>query len=184
MTELALNILDISNNSLRAGATEVKIQICVDTKADILVIEITDNGKGMSPEFLKTVTDPFATTRTTRRVGMGLPLIKMEAEMSGGSFEITSELNKGTSVRTAFGLSHIDRPPLGDVAQTIGVLIGSPFDTEYVLVYSVDGEEYRFETAQIKEVLDGVDIRSAEVIVFLTQMIREKLCNLNGGKIL
>jgi len=184
MTELALNILDISNNSLRAGATEVIIEICADTKADILSIKITDNGKGMSLEFLKTVTDPFATTRKTRRVGMGLPLIKMEAEMAGGSFDITSEVGKGTSVTTVFGLTHVDRPPLGDVAETIAVLIGAPEETEYVLVYSVDGEEYRFDTKEIKEVLDGVDIRSTEIIVFLTQMIRENINKINGGKIL
>ncbi len=184
MTELALNVLDITNNSLRAGATKVGIEICADTKADTLSIKITDNGKGMTPEFLQKVTDPFATTRTSRRVGMGLPLIKMEAIMTGGSFDITSKVGEGTTVTTVFGLSHIDRPPLGDIAETMAVLIGSESETDYVLVFSVDGEEYRFDTVEIKEVLDGVDIRSNEIILYLTQMIRENLSKLIGGKIL
>jgi len=184
MTELSLNVLDISNNSLRAGATRVEIEISADTKANTLKLRIADNGKGMSPEFLATVTDPFATTRTSRRVGMGLPLLKMEAIMTEGSFDIKSEVGKGTEVVAVFGLSHVDRPPLGDMADTMAVLIGSEFDTDYLFIFSVDGEEYRFDTLEIKEILDGVDIRSSEVIIYLTQMIRENLSNLNGGKIL
>lgn len=184
MTELALNILDISNNSVRAGATEVKIEVSVCEKNDILSIAIEDNGCGMSPEFLERVSDPFATTRTSRKVGMGIPLFKMEALMTGGTFDIKSEEGKGTRVEAQFGLSHIDRPPLGDLGETMAVLIGSEPQMEFILTFTSAEGEYIFDTREIKGILEGVDITSSEIINFLKQMIDENISKLNGGRIL
>ncbi len=160
MEELALNILDIACNSVRAEASLIKIDIAADTVKDVLLISVSDDGKGMSEEFLRTVTDPFATTRTTRKVGMGIPLFKMAAENSDGSFLITSKVGVGTTTKATFALSHI------------------------VLNYSVDGKEYVFDTRRVKEILDGVDINSTEIIVYLKEMIDENITNINGGLII
>ena len=111
MEELALNILDIACNSVRAKASLIRIDVAADTKKDVLQISVSDDGKGMSEEFLKTVTDPFATTRTTRKVGMGIPLFKMAAESADGAFAITSKVGVGTTTKASFALSHIDRMP-------------------------------------------------------------------------
>ena len=184
MEELALNILDIACNSVRADASLIKIDIAADTNKDVLQISVSDNGKGMSEEFLKTVTDPFATTRTTRKVGMGIPLFKMAAESAGGEFSITSSVGVGTTTKASFILSHIDRMPLGDVAGTMVALIGQAGSADIVLSYSVDGNEYVFDTREVKEILDGVDINSTEIIVYLKEMIDENITSINGGLII
>ncbi len=184
MEELALNILDIACNSVRAEASLIKIDIVADTVKDVLLISVSDDGKGMSEEFLRTVTDPFATTRTTRKVGMGIPLFKMAAENSDGSFLITSKVGVGTTTKATFALSHIDRMPLGDVAGTVVALIGQAEKADIVLNYSVDGKEYVFDTRRVKEILDGVDINSTEIIVYLKEMIDENITSINGGLII
>lgn len=184
MEELALNILDIACNSVRAEATLITIEVCADTKADRLIISVSDNGKGMSEEFLKTVTDPFATTRKTRKVGMGIPLFRMAALDTGGDFSITSKVGVGTVTKAEFVLSHIDRMPLGDLASTIVTLIGQAGSADILLKYSVDGREYLFDTREVKEVLEGVDINSTEIIVYLKDMIDENITSINGGSII
>ncbi len=184
MEELALNILDIACNSVRAKASLIRIDVTADTKKDVLQISVSDNGKGMSEEFLKTVTDPFATTRTTRKVGMGIPLFKMAAESADGAFSITSKVGVGTTTKASFALSHIDRMPLGDVAGTMVALIGQAEKADIVLTYSVDEREYVFDTRDVKRILDGVDINSTEIIVYLKEMIDENITNINGGLII
>lgn len=181
MEELALNVLDIASNSVRAGASLIRVSVSADTDSDLLTIEVADNGKGMDEEFLKTVCDPFATTRKTRKVGMGIPLFKMAAESTGGEFSIQSSLGVGTLTRATFTLSHIDRTPLGDIASSITVLIGQAENSEVLFEYSVNGNKYVFDTREIKRVLDGVDINSAEIIVYLKEMIDENIAKINGG---
>ena len=119
MRELSLNILDIVENSVRAGATLIKVSVIA--KDGFLTIEIADDGKGMSEEFLRSVTDPFTTTRTTRKVGMGIPLFKMAAETANGSFDIKSKLGAGTTVTAKFEIDNVDRAPLGNLAETAAV---------------------------------------------------------------
>ena len=119
MRELSLNVMDIVQNSVRAGASLITVQVAESKKHDTLTITITDNGCGMSAEQVKSVIDPFFTTRTTRKVGLGVPLFKMEAEMTGGSFQIDSEEGKGTKVTAVFRPSHVDMIPLGDIASVI-----------------------------------------------------------------
>lgn len=182
MRELALNILDVAENSLRAKAT--KIQIDVDVADDTIRIAVADNGRGMSEEFLSRVADPFTTTRTTRKVGLGLPLIKMEAEMSGGSFGITSEVGVGTTVTTTFGRNHIDRPPMGNLAETLVALLPDLGETRLIFSYRAFGKCFTLDTDEVKQQLDGVPIDAPDILVFLRDMTEENIATINGGIVL
>jgi len=127
MEDLSLHILDIVENSLAAGASRIEIRITEDTRQDLLALEISDNGKGMDPETARRTLDPFFTTRTTRKVGLGLPLLAQAAEQAGGRLEVVSGPGRGTTVRAEFRLSHPDMKPLGDVAETLrAILAGRP----------------------------------------------------------
>lgn len=179
MRELALNILDIVENSVKANATLVEIDVIA--KDNLLTIAIKDDGKGMSKEFLAKVTDPYTTTRTTRKVGMGLPLLKMEAEMSGGSFKIESELGVGTTVTTCFEINHIDRPPLGDLGETMSTLLCNGDLVDYVLNYSVDDVGFSLDTRELKNELDGIPLDEPEVLLFVKNYIRENISQIGGA---
>lgn len=179
MRELALNILDIVENSVKANATLVEIDVIA--KDNLLTIAIKDDGKGMSKEFLAKVTDPYTTTRTTRKVGMGLPLLKMEAEMSGGSFKIESELGVGTTVTTCFEINHIDRPPLGDLGETMSTLLCNGDLVDYVLKYSVDDVGFSLDTRELKNELDGISLDEPEVLLFVKNYIRENISQIGGA---
>ena len=184
MEELALNILDIACNSVAANATKVRISVSADTSKDLLSISVKDNGRGMDKEFLPTVADPFATTRKTRKVGMGIPLFKAAAQVADGMFSIESEVGKGTETKATFKLSHIDRMPLGDLAATVVTLIGTAGEADIVFSYTVNTQNYVFDTGEIRKVLDGVDINSPEIIVYIKDMIDENITRINGGLIL
>lgn len=182
MRELSLNILDVCENSLRAKADEVRVDVVVDQTT--ITIVIADNGCGMTKEFLQRVTDPFTTTRTTRKVGLGLPLIKMEAEMSGGRFEITSEPNKGTTVTTTFARDHIDRPPLGDMGETVAALLPDLGETRLIFSYRAFGQSFTLDTDEVKASLDGVPLDTPEVLVFLKELTNDNITTINGGIVL
>ena len=139
MRELSLNILDIAQNSLSAGAGLVTLTVDEDSGADSLTLRVEDDGRGMDADTLQRVRDPFYTTRTTRKVGMGIPLFRMAAEMTGGSLDIVSEPGKGTAVTASFSLSHIDRMPLGDMAGTVTALIRLNPGVDFVYRHTVDG---------------------------------------------
>lgn len=177
MRELSLHILDIVENSVKANATLVQVDI--EVKDGYLYITVVDNGKGMSEEFLAKVVDPFTTTRKTRKVGLGIPLIKQSAELAEGEFSITSKLGEGTTVRTSYKLDSIDRVPLGDVPETITTLLYP--DVEFVWRYAVNGEEFIFDTREVKEELQGVPIDSPEILVFLKSLLKENIDSINGG---
>lgn len=172
-----MHILDIAENSVKAGAT--LIESTIEKEGDILTITVKDNGKGMSREFLEKATDPFTTTRTTRKVGLGIPLLKMASENAGGSFKIESELGKGTIVRAMFDINHIDRMPLGNIAETITALLNP--DTDFLWTYRVDGREFSFDTREAKEELGGVPIDNPEVLIFLKSYLKEHIESINGG---
>lgn len=171
MRELSLNILDIVENSVKAEAKIVYIDVIA--KDNVLTISIKDDGKGMSEEFLSRVTDPYTTTRTTRKVGMGLPFLKMEAEMAGGTFDIRSKLGEGTTVTTTFAIDHIDRPPLGDLGETMSILISNGDEVDYVLHFVFYETDFVFDTRELKEQLDGVPMDEPEVLLFIKNYIRE-----------
>ncbi|MBQ8794974.1 MAG: sensor histidine kinase [Clostridia bacterium] len=178
MKELSLNILDISKNSVKAGAELTEIYITED--ASTLTLEIKDNGCGMKKEMLDSVTDPFTTTRTTRPVGMGIPLLKLAAEMTEGSFRITSRSeseypeNHGTEVTAVFNKNHIDFTPLGDVISSITTLIqGSP-NADFLFNHTTEKGEVTLDTRELRAVLGDVSLDTFEVILWIQDYLKEQ----------
>ena len=156
MPEISLNILDVAENSTRAQASRVEISVEVDTEADTLTITIADDGCGMTPEQVEQVTDPFFTTRTTRKVGLGVSFFKLAAELSGGTFQIASVPDEGTTVKAVFGLSSVDRMPLGDMTSTMHTLITMHEDTDFLYRFQIDEDAFTLDTAEMREILGGV----------------------------
>ena len=184
MRELALNILDIAENSLSAGAKLVEIEVCADFEADRMSISIRDDGKGMSKEMLATVCDPFTTTRTTRKVGMGLPLFKYSAESAGGNFFIESEEGKGTSVRAEYQIGHVDRMPLGDFGGVALQLVTMNPNTDFVISAKSGEGEGVLDTRQMREILgEDIPFGAPEVRAFLKEYIKENLTDIFGGRL-
>ncbi len=175
MKELSLNILDIVKNSTKAQATKIEITLAENTASGFLTIIIKDNGCGMSSDFLKKVIDPFTTTRTTRKVGLGLPLFKLAAEQAGGSMEIVSKEGVGTTVTATFEIENIDRMPVGDLAGTFVTLVQGDPEVRFVLTCRVDGDEFVADTDEIKEILEGMPITSPQVLVWLGGFISENM---------
>lgn len=173
MKDLSLNLLDISQNSVTAGASRIDIEVHESQNLDRVSITITDNGRGMSPEFLAAVTDPFVTTRTTRKVGLGLPLLKMEAEMADGGLEIESAVGVGTKVHAWFRRSHIDMPPPGDMTGSIVTLIQGNPNLDIYYTRRTDAGEYTLATPEVREELGGVPLDEPEVLAWLTVFLTE-----------
>jgi len=173
LRELALHLLDIAENSVSALASIIQISIEENRAADRLRIVIEDNGKGMDAQTVARITDPFVTSRTTRKVGLGIPLLKAAAEACNGGLEIWSEVGKGTTVTDEFQLCHIDRMPLGDLSSTLMTLvIGSP-EVRWILQYTVDGQTFEFDTQPILETLDGVPLTDPAILAYLRDMLEE-----------
>lgn len=175
MKDLAMHIMDIVQNSISAGATLIQVSINESAKDDTFLLTITDNGKGIPAEMLEKVTDPFVTSRTTRKVGLGLPLLKQHADSTGGSLKLESKEGSGTVVIATFGLTHFDRQPLGDIAGTIVLLAAANLKIRFVYEHSTPGGEYRFDTDEVNEMLEGMSISEASVMRFLKEMINENL---------
>jgi hypothetical protein len=171
MLELALHIMDLVQNSLAAGATRVEIEIGESLAEDRLTIEIRDNGRGIPEEMISRVTDPFVTSRKARGVGLGLPLFKNAAESCGGGLEVRSETGRGTSVRAWFRLAHIDRAPLGNIGETMGILITGNPDVDFFYEHRVEEETYRLETPAMREALGEVPLNDPAVLDFVRRDI-------------
>ncbi len=183
MRELALNILDIAENSLSAGAKLVEIRVIADLPADRLTISVRDDGCGMDAEMLARVTDPFTTSRTTRKVGMGIPLFKFSAESAGGSFDIRSEKGKGTLVTAQYSVGHVDRMPLGDFGGVVFQLVTmNPAVDFYVLAKNGESEGV-LDTREMREVLGDIPLSHPEVRGFLKDYIKENLVDIFGGRL-
>lgn len=181
MRELSLNILDIAQNSISAGASLITIEVSENTTDKTLLIGIYDNGKGMSEEQVKSVIDPFFTTRTTRKVGMGIPLFKMAAEQTGGNLNIKSELGVGTEVKTLFKTDSVDFTPLGDVTSTIQMLITMNTDRDFIYRRVLDDKDFTLDTREIKLILGDVPLDTYEVSQWLKDYIEENVNELYGG---
>jgi len=173
MTEISLNILDIAENSTSAGAGLVEIFVEIDEAENYLKTTIKDNGCGMSEEQLSHVTDPFYTTRTTRKVGLGIPFFKEAAELAGGSFRIESECGKGTTVEAVFEYSNIDRMPLGDINGTIRTLIEGHPEVDFLYTYRHNGSGYEMDTRQMREMLGDVPLNAPEVLQYISEYLSE-----------
>lgn len=183
MKELSLHILDIAQNSVTAGAQLIKISVLEDKENDILEFSVEDDGCGMSEETLKKVTDPFVTGRTTRKVGLGIPLLKAAAELAGGGIRLSSHIGKGTKITARFGYSSIDRQPLGDMAGTILGLVTSYEDVDFVYHHKVDTDEFMFDTREIRNILGGVKFTTPEVVLWLSEYLKENETALYSNKI-
>lgn len=181
MRELSLNVMDIAQNSVRAKASVIIIEITEDTEQSTLEIKITDDGCGISEEQVKSVIDPFFTTRTTRKVGLGIPLFKMAAEQTGGYLDIKSQLGKGTVVTAKFISSHMDMTPLGDINSTISILIRCNPDTNIVFTHTVDDKTFTLDTRKLKEVLGDVPLDTPEVMQWIDDYLKEQTEILYGG---
>jgi len=174
MQDLSLHILDIAENGIMAGATLIEIDISEDVGRDLLQITIKDNGYGMDEETLRGATDPFVTSRSTRRVGMGLPLLKQAAEETGGGLRITSELGKGTEVVATFKESHIDRRPLGDMGATLTALIMRAPDLDVVYRSNLRQQEVAVDTRSMrKELGNAMRIDDPAVIRLIQGLFRK-----------
>lgn len=173
MKEISLHILDIVMNSVKAGASKIGIDL-TQTADGLLTITITDDGCGMDEETVRRLSDPFFTTRTTRKVGMGVPLYMLAARQTGGDVTITSQLQKGTTVTATFHTDHIDCAPLGDITSTLLTLVQGNPDTDLLFTHRFDGRQVELNTRQIKEVLTGVPIDSFEVLSWLREYLAEQ----------
>ena len=178
MLTLANHILDIAENSVRAGATLIEISIAEDSESDVLAIEIEDNGHGMNPEVLHKVLDPFYTTKTVRRVGLGLLLLKDAAERSGGTFQLESQENSGTTVKATFGLRHLDRQPLGDVINIILILIISNSEVDFFYKHRHNDRQFEMDTREIRKEIEDVPINHPEIIKYIRGIFEDGLRNI------
>lgn len=178
MKELSLNVLDIAENSVKAKAS--LIEITLDESGGDLVISITDNGVGMSEETVQSVIDPFYTTRTTRKVGLGIPLFKFAAEQTGGCIEIRSKhisdfpSDHGTTVSARFVKNHIDCTPLGDIVSTIITLIQGHPDIDFKFLHKSKNAEVALDTCELREVLGDVPLSSFEVLEWIKDNLTEQ----------
>lgn len=175
MQDLSLHLLDIVENSIRAKASLVQIEVNEAVSKDLLTLIIKDNGKGMNASLLKTVTDPFTTTRTTRKIGLGIPLLKQNCLLSGGTLEIKSKVNQGTTVMATMQYHHIDRLPLGDMASSMSVLIQANPEVDFIYKHQYEEKEFIMSTLEIKKTLQEIPINQLEVIEWVRQYISENI---------
>ena len=177
MKELSLNILDITKNSVSAKATNILISLYTDDKG-WLTLKIVDDGCGMSEETVRNVTDPFYTTRTTRKVGMGIPLLKLAAEQTGGTLSIASskdESDHGTTVTATFDTNSIDFMPIGDIASTVSILISGSPEIDFEFIDKGPGREVYLNTKELRAVLgEGISLAEPEIQMWITEYLNEQ----------
>ncbi|MDP8206580.1 MAG: ATP-binding protein [Candidatus Electryonea clarkiae] len=174
MEDLSLHILDVVENSISAGAKKIEIKIRKDLKEDLLTIEIIDNGKGMDAEMLEKVLDPFFTTKTVRKVGLGLSLLREAARAANGDLTIQSEIGKGTRVKATFQHSHIDRKPMGDMEKTMISLIIGNSDVHFKYFHNKNGRKYRMiDTEKFKADDKLSSISTGELIHLVKKSLKE-----------
>lgn len=181
MRELSLNVMDVAQNSVRAEASLVTITVEESDKNDSLSISIEDNGCGMTEKQVSQVIDPFFTTRTTRKVGLGVPLFKLSAEQTGGSFEIRSKLGEGTVTTARYVKSHVDMTPLGDINSTVEILIRCNPQIDFVFTRTNDNGSFTLDTRELRAVLEGVSLDTPDVTEWIRQYLEEQTQILFGG---
>jgi anti-sigma regulatory factor (Ser/Thr protein kinase) len=175
MEDLSLHILDIAENSIRAGADRVIIRIVENINDNILTLEISDNGKGMDKDAIKKVCDPFFTTKTVRDIGLGIPLLAQAARECEGDLTVESEVRAGTKINAYFKHGHIDRKPLGRIDETLAILIASNPEIDFLYEHSRGNDSYRLDTAEIRKELENVPINTPDVIRIIKNDINDWL---------
>ena len=181
MRELSLNVMDVAQNSVRAEADLVRITVEESDKEDRLTIVIADNGCGMTEDQVRQVIDPFFTTRTTRKVGLGVPLFKLSAEQTGGSFDIQSTVGEGTTTTASYVKSHVDMTPLGDINSTVKILIQCNPQIDFIFTHSADKGSFTLDTRELREVLGDVSLDNPDVLEWIGQYLEENTQNIYGG---
>ncbi len=179
MTELALHIMDIMQNSILTNANRIDLHIYENSVEDLLLIEVTDNGYGIDKASLNMPNDTFFTSSPNRKVGMGLPLIRKAAEQCGGSFHIESEPDVGTRLVVTMKLSHVDRQPIGDIAGIISLIVASNPELDFIYKHSTEEGEFVFDTTQLKKMLEDISFTNPKVLRFIREMIQENLSGIN-----
>jgi anti-sigma regulatory factor (Ser/Thr protein kinase) len=178
LREMSLHIMDIVENGIGAGAKLIDISVTEDRKHNRLEIVIRDNGRGIPENLMEKVMDPFYTTRTTRRVGLGLSLFREASRRCDGEFAVKSKEGEGTEISASFRLDHIDLAPLGDMAGSLtSLILGNP-NVDFVYTHSVGDKEFQLDTRKIKEELEGVEIIHPEVIRFIGDLVRQSLADI------
>lgn len=176
MQEISLNILDIVQNSIRADASFIKITIEESPSKDVFSFTVEDNGCGMDEEMLKRVSDPFVTTRTTRKVGLGISLLKSCAQQTGGDVKIESKVGEGTTLRAFFSYSHIDRQPLGDIATVMMSLISMNPGIDFYYAHKFEDKEFTLDTKELRAILgEEVSLSEISVAQWIGEYINENL---------
>lgn len=175
MKELSLHIIDVMENGISAGANLIELRITESQKDDLLTIRIRDNGKGIPQNEIKNVLDPFYTTRTTRRVGLGLSLFREASLRCEGDFHIESKEGKGTEVTATFKLNHLDLAPLGDIASSIGTMIMGNSEMDFLYEHEIDKKSFVIDTRDIRKELDGVPLNNIHVVKLIMNNIKESL---------
>lgn len=174
MRDLSLHVLDIVQNSIKAGAKNIAVDFRLDEKG-ALTFSVRDDGCGMSAEFLQRVQDPFTTTRTTRKVGLGIPLLKENAERTGGGISLESELGAGTTITARFDTGNIDCPPMGAICDTLFTLVLlNPDAPEFTFSAKGRGLEASFDTGAVRQALGGVPLNAPDVADWIKQSIKEE----------
>lgn len=182
MKEISLHVLDIVQNSIVAGAKHITVEVEVRHSKDWMRVAVGDDGCGMDQAMLEKVISPFTTSRTTRKVGLGIPMFKAGAEQAGGAFLIRSKPGEGTFIQAEYQISHLDRPPLGDMAETMVATVACNPELDFVYDYQVDGNTFRFDTKQIRSVLgEDVPLNMPDVVSWMKDFLVEGINELNGG---
>ncbi|MHB8066242.1 MAG: ATP-binding protein [Ruminiclostridium sp.] len=181
MRDLSLHILDIVQNSIKANASAITVHIGEKAERGYLVLEIDDNGAGMDDDFLSKVEDPFTTSRTTRKLGLGLPLLKESALRCEGKFNVNSKKDIGTKVFATFSINHIDRLPIGDIGNTMTLLISANTNIRFILIMDSSKGSLTIDTDEINRQLKGVSIAEFNVVQWLKEYIDESIINIFGG---
>lgn len=175
MRDISLHLMDIAQNSIRAGASLVAISLEWDAQG-LLRILVKDDGRGMAPAVLEAAQSPFFTSRTERRVGLGIPLLAQNARLCGGSFEITSRENEGTTLYATFDTKHIDCLPLGDIAETVYALIVlNPESPDFMLSLKTPGKASTFDTAAVRRAVGGLSLNEPEIAAWIRESLDEQL---------
>lgn len=181
MRDLSLHVLDLVQNAVAAGGKNVSLLIAEDEDKDLLTIAVEDDGQGMTPEFAARARDPFATTRTARKVGLGLPLIDMTARRAGGSLDIDSRPGEGTKVTAVYRLRHVDRPPLGDIAATVKIITAGCQGVFFRYEHRKGGKSFVLDTKKMREILgEEVDFGQSAVTDWLDGFLKEGLAALDN----
>lgn len=181
MEDISLYMLDLVQNSIAAAATLVEISVIEDVQNDKFILSIKDNGRGMDPQTVDRITDPFYTTRTTRKVGLGLAFAEAAARACDGGIYISSQPGKGTEVRVEFRYHHIDRPPLGRIDQTIAALVACNPSIEFVYTHIAPGGRLCFDSREIRQRLGDLPIDHPEVVEWIREYIGEGIDEISGG---